>query len=530
MKFLPVGPYTFENLIKGGFVYVDKTEDIYDLIRPPIGIYFLSRPRRFGKSLLVSTLRAIFEGKRELFEDLWIGQHTDYAFDAYHIIALDMSRMNMETPALFKESVRTEVEQLAQSFGVGLEQKGHGSAFGELIRKLGQDKPVVVLIDEYDKPLLNHLTTPMRDEMKAALKAFYIAIKASDRYLRFVLLTGVTKFSKVSVFSDLNNLEDISMQSIYATLLGFTQTELETYFVEHQRALADEQSMPLDALLERVRVWYNGYRFTEKDIQVYNPFSTLMLLEQRRFAHHWFETGTPTFLLELIKHTPQSWRQIPQEKWAAAEDFSIYEVERLYPLPLLFQAGYLTIRDVRDDYMQRMYLLDYPNFEVETAFLGEILQHFSDVYSQSSYLYRLIEFFEAGDIDEVLEELKVFFASVPYDLHMKYERYYQTIFFAIFKLLGFNIDTEVKTNRGRVDAVVDMADVTYLFEFKLFDTKESALEQIKTQAYFQPFLRKGKAVVMVGVEFDKEERNIGAWVTEMMQDPNHPTNLEKLGH
>ncbi len=514
MKFLPVGPYTYENLIKGGFVYVDKTRYIYELLRPPIGIYFLSRPRRFGKSLLVSTLRAIFEGKRALFEDLWICQHTDYDFEKYPVIALDMSRMNVETPALFKASVRTEVAQLAQSWGIELAQQGHGSAFGELIRKLGQDKPVVVLIDEYDKPLLNHLTSPMRDEMKAALKAFYIAIKANDAYLRFVLLTGVSKFSKVSVFSDLNNLEDISMHSMYATLLGFTQAELECYFADHLQALAAEQTMSLDALLEKIAFWYDGYRFTEKDAHVYNPFSTLLFLKHKRFAYHWFETGTPSFLLELIKNDPQSWRQIPQEKWAGAEDFSIYEVERLHPLPLLFQAGYLTIKDVRDDYAQRLYLLDYPNFEVETAFLGEILQHFSEVSQQSSCLYHLTQFFEAGDIDEVLEELKVFFASVPYTLHIKYERYYQTIFFAIFKLLGFNIDTEVRTNRGRVDVVVDMPDVTYLFEFKLFDTKEAALEQIKTLAYFQPFMRKGKPVMMIGVAFDQDEGNIGDWVRE----------------
>ncbi len=516
MKFLPVGPYTFENLIKDDFVYVDKTEYIYQLIRPPIGIYFLSRPRRFGKSLLLSTLRAIFEGQRDLFADLWLGQHADYDFKTYHVIYLDMSQMNVETPALFKESVRIEVEQLAQSLGIQLEQPGHGSAFGELIRKLGQEKPVVILIDEYDKPLLNHLTSPMRDEMKAALKAFYIAIKASDRYLRFILLTGVTKFSKVSIFSDLNNLEDISMHGRYADLLGFTQEELETYFAEHLAALAVELDLSRDTLLERIKVWYDGYRFTEKDTHVYNPFSTLLLLKHQRFAYHWFEMGTPTFLLELIKRDPQSWRQIPQEKWASAEDFSIYEVERPHPLPLLFQAGYLTIKAVKDEYMQRLYLLDYPNFEVENAFLSEILQHFSEVFQQSSYLYRLMEFFKAGEIEEVLEELKVFFASVPYDLHVKYERYYQTIFFAIFKLLGFNIDTEVKTNRGRVVAVVAMPDMIYLFEFKLFDTKEAALQQIKERAYFEPFMRQERPVMMIGVEFDQEERNIGAWITELV--------------
>ena len=394
MQYLPIGRHSFDYIRQNNLLYVDKTEYSYKLITEG-SIYFLSRPRRFGKSLLVSTLKAIFEGRRELFEGLWICQHTDYNFEPYHVLHFDMSKSNIETPEKFKRSLDIQVNLLAELHDIQLKHQDYDTKFSELIEKLGQIKKVVILIDEYDKPLLDHLTTPMRDEMKNALKAFYIAIKASDQHLRFILLTGVTKFSKISVFSGLNNLVDISMAMDYAEILGFTQAELETCFADYLQVLAKEQNITLDELIAKIKLWYNGYRFSEKDIQVYNPFSTLLLLQQRQFDFHWFETGTPTFLLELIKSNPQSWQQIPQEKWASKMDFSTYEVERLKPLPLLFQSGYLTIQDMKTlAFSESIYLLDYPNFEVRRAFLGEILQHFSDVFNESSYIYRITELFK----------------------------------------------------------------------------------------------------------------------------------------
>ncbi len=513
MQNLPIGIHTFERIRNENLLYIDKTKDIYQLITTG-SVYFLSRPRRFGKSLLISTLKAIFEGKRHLFEDLWINQNTDYAFESYHVVHIDMSQVDSDNAEQLKNYLLVQVKQLAKQHSLNLEHGTYSSCFGELIQKLGQDKPVVILIDEYDKPILDHLTKPARDTVKDALKGFYNMIKANDPYLRFVLLTGVTKFSKISVFSGLNNLIDISMNKFYAEMLGVTQEELETYFADRIEQLAKSFNIRPETLLEQIKYWYNGYRFSEKPVYVYNPFSTLSFFFEESFKFYWFETGTPTFLLELIKNNPQSWPQIPEEKWASERAFSTYEIEHLEALPLLFQSGYLTIQDIDDSFAERLYLLDYSNFEVKQAFLSELLGHFSEISQENTYIFRIIQFFEQGEIDEVLEELKIFFANIPYDLHIKNEKYYQTIFFAIFQLLGFNIDAEIKTNRGRIDCVVDMPDTIYLFEFKLFGTKEEALKQIKTQKYFQKFMRKGKPIHKIGVEFDKTERNIGDWVVE----------------
>ncbi len=516
MKNLPAGPFTFENLITKNFLYIDKTQYIYDMIQPEIGVYFLSRPRRFGKSLLVSTLKAIFEGKRHLFAGLWLAEQSDYPFDSHPVLAFDLSKADTETPEQLRAYLDDKIDELADQFGVTLRYQGYGSRFGELIQKLGHEQPVVILIDEYDKPLLDHLTSPHRDEMKTILKQFYTAIKASDAYLRFVLLTGVTKFSKISVFSGLNNLIDISMDSRYAELLGLTQAELERDLAPYIQQLAESQGQSYEDTLSKIRWWYNGYRFSSKESYVYNPFSTLLLLLQREFKFHWFETGTPTFLLQLIKQTPSSWGQVSAEKWAAADEFSTYEVEYLQPLPLLFQAGYLTIHEIDTTYPQPMYRLDYPNFEVENGFLRHLLRHLSGVPQESSHLFRLVRAFKAGDLETVFDELQIFFANIEYDLHLKYEKYYQTIIFAIFQLLGFNIQTEVKTNKGRVDAVVELDETIYLFEFKLFDTAQAALDQIKTNRYFERFKNREKEIVAIGVAFDTQEKTISEWVIERL--------------
>lgn len=513
MKNLPIGVHTFERIVTEQNLYVDKTEYIYRLITTGT-TYFFSRPRRFGKSLLLSTLQALFEGRRDLFEGLWLAEQTDYEFPSYHVLLLDMSKADIETPDQFRTYLLNMLAGLADRFGVTLRHQGYRSQFAELIEKIGQEKRVVVLVDEYDKPMLDHLTTPYRDEIKLILKGFYTAIKASDPYLRFVMLTGVTKFSKVSVFSDLNNLTDISMFGQYAGLLGITQAELEIYFADRTQALADVEETSHIETLKKIKYWYNGYRFSDKPVYVYNPFSLLLLLQYQTFRFHWFETGTPTFLLELIKQTPSSWRLLPEEKWATADEFSAYEVEHMQPIPLLFQSGYLTISEVVEQGHVPIYRLDYPNYEVQRAFLSELLRSFSVIPQDGRHIFRLSRYFEQGQIDEAMEELKIFFANIEYDLHLKYEKYYQTIFFAIFQLLGFNIKTEVKTNRGRVDAMVELPDTIYLFEFKLFDTASAALTQIKTAKYFQRYLSQGKEIMLIGVAFDAGEKNIGDWQVE----------------
>jgi hypothetical protein len=373
----------------------------------------------------------------------------------------------------------------------------------------------VILVDEYDKPLLDNLNNPERDAIKEALKGFFEAIKASDQYIRFILLTGVTKFAKISVFSGLNNLLDISMDMRYAEILGITQTELEHYFGAYIEQLAASYNLEQADLLEKIRIWYNGYRFSSKESYVYNPFSVLLLFTQQQFKAYWFETGTPTFLIDLIKQNRVSFHKLYEDVKISERSFSTYRIDKLEPLPLLFQTGYLTIKDVHGIY-DRRYSLNYPNYEVKQAFLLSVLDEFSDMQVGSEdYLYEMVECFRASDMDGVFEYLEVFFANVPYELHIKNEKYYQTIFYSIFQLIGLRIEAEVKTNKGRIDAVVETDERIYIFEFKLFGTAEEALAQIKDNDYAQKYLKRGKEILLIGVGFDQESRNISEWLVEM---------------
>ena len=510
MQNLPVSTSTFRDIIKYDFLYVDKTQHIYNLLKNQKGAYFLARPRRFGKSLLVSTLRSLFAGQKELFQNLWITQHSDYDFQTYPIFHLDFSHRVTSLAELI-QIIHYALDEIATQYQLTLTETYYITRFAELLSKLGQLGRVVILIDEYDKPILDNLHSPARDEIKEALKGFYTVIKASDEYLRFVLLTGVTKFAKVSVFSGLNNLQDLTMDERYADMLGITQTELETYFADRLPLLAEKENLSLSALLDKIRFWYNGYRFSTRAITVYNPYSTLHLFEEQQFKFHWFETGTPTFLINLIKE--KQWSELPKEKIVLAEDFASYEIEKLQLLPLLFQTGYLTITDVSGT-TETLYQLDYPNLEVKVGFIRQLLADFTDVAAPSSYLFKIVKLFKQNDLNEVLETLKIFFANIPYSIQIAQEKYYQTIFFAIFELLGFEITTEVKTNRGRIDAVVQVEGRVYIFEFKLFGTKDEALAQIKQQKYYEKFLATTTEIYLIGVEFSQTERNIGQWIIE----------------
>ncbi|MDM8519163.1 ATP-binding protein [Anaerolineales bacterium HSG6] len=515
MKELPIGVYTFENLITGNMLYIDKTEYIYNLVKPAQGVYFLSRPRRFGKSLLVSTLASLFAGRRDLFEGLWITEQTDYEFEPYAVLQFDFSKIKIKTAHQLEQYLREQVEQLAQEFGVTLNYSNYSSRFAELIEKIGQTQKVVILIDEYDKPLLDNFDNPEQDEMKETMKGFYGVIKGSDAYLRFVLLTGVTKFARVSIFSDLNNLDDLTMDRAYAEMLGITQAELEDYFADRIDQLARVKQISRDTLLERIKIWYDGYRFTTKESYVYNPFSTLLLFKKQEFFPHWFVTGTPTFLIKLIQRGRISFHKLYEDVKVSERNFATYRLDKLKPLPLLLQTGYLTIKDVHGNDFNRRYSLNYPNFEVKHAFLFSVLDEFSNLeVSGEGYLYELIDCLREGDLEGMFEYLNVFFATVPYDLHIKNEKYYQTIFYSVFQLIGLQIEAEVKTNKGRIDAVVETTDSIYIFEFKLFGTAEEALTQIKEKNYAQKYLKHGKQILLVGVEFDQQKKNIGTWLVE----------------
>jgi len=510
MKPITTSMYTFQDLIETGCLYVDKTKYLHDLVTAPKGQYFLARPRRFGKSLLISTLKAIFQSKRELFKGLAIDK-LDYDWKSHPVIHLDMGSTATSSVDDFESILSFLIDSQAKSFGIKLEPGKAAKKFLELVETLSQeDQKVVILVDEYDKPLLNHIGKESVKEIQGVLKNFYSVIKTTEPYQRFAMITGVSKFSRVSIFSDLNNLTDLTMTLPEATLLGYTQEELEENFDGYIEAVAEEQGLSKEECLEKLRLWYNGYRFHHKGQTVYNPVSVMKCFHDKEFKNYWFETGTPTFLMDLLKDKPVDLGDLQLDESA----FSTYEPSHLDPLPLLFQTGYLTIKGSVDTGGFTEYILDFPNFEVSYSFSYNLTKTFSEIddVDLSRTRRKIVQSLNEGDIDTVLDWMRVFFSDITYELAIQNEKYYQTIFYAVLKLLGANINVEVKTSYSRVDAVIKTDDYIYVIEFKLNDTAEAALQQIEDKQYALPYVNDPRKLFKVGVEFSKETRNIDRWL------------------
>ena len=510
-KKLPIGIQDFVKIREGDYVYVDKTQHLYNLIQRG-SVYFLSRPRRFGKSLLISTLEAIFQGKKELFKDLWIA-NSDYDWKTYPVIRIDMSETVRTSPELLEQSLLDIVKMLAERYHINLGKPLSSSqALGTLIRSLAEkNNKAVVLIDEYDKPIIDNISDiKLALKMRNALRSFYTILKAQDGNLKFILLTGVSKFSKASVFSELNNLQDLTLDTNNATLLGYTQTELETVFDPWIQQLAVRDDHSLTEELTKIKRWYNGYQFSSKSERVYNPFSTLLLFQQQEYRVHWFETATPKFLMDILEKSTY----LPEElnHFEAGETaFGTYDIERLELLPLLYQTGYLTITGF--DKELRAYTLGYPNLEVEQSFTEAILSRWSGTRRglQEQTNLNMARAIRDGHYSEFFKELKSFLASIPYDLHQPTEAYYHSIFYLIFHLLGYRIGAEVHTNIGRIDAVIELQDRVLIFEFKLDQPADVALQQIKDKKYAEPYQNTGKKIELFGVSFGTKERNVVEW-------------------
>jgi hypothetical protein len=356
---------------------VDKTENIYQMVKNPKGVYFLSRPRRFGKSLLISTLEQIFSGNKELFKDLWIYK-SDYEWKKHPVIRIDFSSIKPKTEDELIQVIIDKIDTIAKKNSIKLEKRTYYQKFEELIYKLADKKNIVILIDEYDKPLIDNIDNlKLAKEFREILQGFYSVIKASDQYVRFVLLTGISKFSKMSIFSGLNNLRDLTMSSGYSTLLGLTQSEIERYFDKYIDVLVEDLGKKREEILENIKKWYNGYRFSEKEHRVYNPFSTLLLFEERKFKNYWFATGTPSFLVKLLKDSKGGYNleNIVDQNYGEAA-FGSYELDSLDIVPLLFQSGYLTIKAYQEILDNKyLYTLDFPNKEVKDSFNEYVLDH-----------------------------------------------------------------------------------------------------------------------------------------------------------
>jgi len=484
------------------------------------GAFFLSRPRRFGKSLLCSTLGEIFRGRRELFGEI-AGQSAlainslEWEWKKYPVIRLDLNPGNyLGGIVVLNSLLRNELDNIAIAYGL----EPRGQFVSEQLSNLIQDmhrqfnEKVVVIIDEYDKPLLGTIDNDeLHITMRNELKGFYGVLKSCDEYLRFVFLTGVTKFSHVSIFSDLNHLVDLTLDPRYADICGITQEEIEQNFEPEIQAVLEDSGMSREGYFEKLRRFYNGYRFSKKRLSVYNPFGLLNHFDKSGdFLPYWYETGTPTFLINLIIRQKINIIGLTNMQ-VEYEDFRKYDIETMRAEPLLYQSGYLTISDYDDETNQ--FILDYPNDEVRSCFAKELLGQYLKPSSDASrgLSTRLPAALAKGDVNGAMNTLKSFLASIPYDIIRENENYYETAVHLIFSMLGFNCRSEVRIASGRIDTLVETKNYVYCFEFKLNGTAGEARLQIDTKDYLLPWEGGGKMLFKVGVEFDREKRNIGAW-------------------
>ena len=508
MEKIATDTYSFERIREGGFVYVDKTAILKTLADGSIGTqFFIARPRRFGKSLAVSTLQCLFEGRRELFKGLAIEPEWDWS-RTYPVLKLDMGSCQGETVADIQERVGVLFRKESARLGVPLREGSVSAQFDLLINDLAQKHggKIVLLVDEYDKPLLGHLGKSDVNEIRDFLKAFYSVIKTNEGMQRFAFITGVSKFSKVSIFSDLNNLNEFSMDARMATLFGYTHEEVKANFPESLAALGEKLGLDSEATFAKLVQWYDGYRFHQDAKPVFNPVSVGKCLSTRQFDPYWFETGTPAFLLKLMRDNPVTIDDVEIPQTA----FSVYEPAKPGLMSILYQTGYLTIKSARDDGGMRLYRLVPPNFEVETAFSQSLSVEFAhlDELEHASLLTQMVEALRHDDVNDMLDALSCFFANIPANITVKREKYYQTLFYAVFVLIGARTHAECWTNRGRVDAVVETPCGIYVFEFKLNGDASAALSQIKERGYHEKYLRAGKKVTLAGVAFDAEMRNL----------------------
>jgi hypothetical protein len=522
---MPVGIQDFEKLRTNGYVYVDKTAHVYRLASE-FTPFFLSRPRRFGKSLLLSTLKAYFLGKRELFDGTDVQPRLAIAdleteWTEHPVFHIDLNVEEYDSPAALGSALGSNLRPLEARWGRDPAEDTASARFLGLIRRACETsgRKVAVLIDEYDKPLLETMEdAALNEEIRRGLKAFYGVLKTADPWLRFVLLTGVTKFSQVSVFSDLNQLRDISLDENFAEVCGISERELTENFGTELGALAGKNRLTREGALAEMRKRFNGYHFSgygdmAEGSGVYNPFSVLNTFASGRFQYYWFQTGTPTFLIKLLQRADFDIRRFAVGISAGPESISGYRVQSGNPVPLLYQSGYLTIKSYDGHFNE--YTLGFPNEEVEYGFLNFLLPYYLPGLpdGQGFSVTNFVKELQKGEVDAFMTRLRAFFSSIPYELNDRTERHYQAIFYVAFTLMGQYTGAEVRSAAGRADAVVTTEDAVYVFEFKLSGggTAEDALKQIDEKGYLIPWTACGKKLVKVGAVFDPATRTLGEW-------------------
>ncbi|MDQ1351356.1 MAG: hypothetical protein QG657_1658 [Acidobacteriota bacterium] len=505
---LPLNKRVFKELITENYLYVDKTRYIYNFFKEKGIYYFLSRPRRFGKSLLISTLKEIFSGNSELFKDLWIYDKIEWK--KYPVIHIDFTSLAYENHETLKKSLYETIDQIANEYGVQLTFSNYKTRFVELIRKLSAVGKVVVLIDEYDKPIIDHIDNlSIAKGNRKILKMFYEVLKSTEEYLKFVFITGVSKFSRVSIFSGLNNLTDITFSDEYAALLGYTAEEMKTYFDHEMARLAKVLNSEKEEIAENVKEWYNGYSWDGKSF-VYNPFSILNLFIGNRFENYWFSSATPTFLIDFIRESGGDVRDYDGIT-ASSYLFEQYDIESLDIVSLLFQTGYLTVKERNiAPFSKPEYVLTYPNAEVRESFMVYLCHSYTgkNVTEVDREYKKLKDAIHRDDLPGFFEIMKSFFSTIPYSIVQKdRESYYHLVIYLTMKAIGVVVKSEDPTNRGRIDAVFETPGNIYILEFKI-GAAAKAMKQIKDKQYYEKYLSSSKPVKLVGVGFDTGTRNI----------------------
>ena len=511
MEKIATDTYSFERLREEGFTYVDKTDELYAMASGESGVqFFMARPRRFGKSLAVSTLKHLFEGRRELFQGLKIEPKWDWS-KKWPVLHLDMGSCQTKTiPELHKrwrEILANECVRNGISFR---DDENPATAFERVANDLAAMSPdgrMVLLVDEYDKPLLGHLMKPDVAEFRDALKAFYSVIKTLEGKQRFTFITGVSKFSKVSIFSDLNNLNDWTMDLTAATLFGYTHEEVKAYFPGRIQALAEANGLTEEEAFDKIIEWYDGYRFHPSARYVINPVSLGQCFQKKEFNDYWSSTAVPTFLIDILKKNPLDFSTVG----ISDASLNAYEPDNPQIVTLLYQTGYLTIKSFKQMGTARRYELKFPNLEIENSFLDHLVSAYvgKNFDVSTGYAYAAGEALYEHDVPKFMKALKSFFTDIPYDMtDRQNEQMWQTIVYVVLRSIGINVNGEVKTHDGRIDLVVDLPNDVYILEMKLDRPAAEAMEQIKGKDYAGKYELSGKRITLIGISFSAEKRTI----------------------
>ena len=506
----PIGIQSFDKIREGGYVYVDKSEYIYKLAHSGC-YYFLSRPRRFGKSLLVSTMEAYFKGRRELFRGLAI-ESLEKNWTEYPVLHLDLSGKAYDTADVLSKVIDDALCKWEEEYGSVNRSDVPGIRMGNIVeaacRKTG--RKVVILIDEYDKPIVDNLTRPeLREQFRETLEGFYGVMKSKDEFIRFGFLTGVTKIGKMSVFSGLNNLNDISMNLAFSGICGISEAELKEYFGDSVTELAKSEGMGIEECYSKLALMYDGYHFHPKAAGVYNPFSLISTFSSNEFKLYWFKTGTPTFLVRFLKQREIDLEGISRDD-IPEETLSGANYDSPEPVTLMYQAGYLTIKSYNPDYFT--YNLDYPNEEVKRGFLNSLSQVYAPSFIQGEFsVFKFIADIERGDVESFMNRFTAFLSGNSYEIQGDLELYFQNTMSVMFRMMGLYIKTEYRTSNGRIDIVIETGDYVYIIELKRDQSPETALQQIEAKGYARPFFASGKRIIRLGINFSSQIRTVDGW-------------------